>query len=284
MAGAHKMPTELLECGLCLDLMIPPIFQCEDGHTFCNTCKEKLTTCPVCRSSVINIRCRALEKIVETIGEVECRFAKYGCKSVVPYFEKKNHEAKCQHRSIACFHLGCTFEGSSEELAFHLRDNHEYTIFNTHEIDFECNSENVSLKFSGAAGDDVTDSAAEEEWVWQKQIYFCYNKYYVLRIHRKAEYDTQLFISVAALTSRHHPNRYSVSAVGNYRQYTFEGPVWSICKGFKEVERVRDCLMIPMNIAFFLSGGKGSEKDMSVLKLKIRGVIHPNTRSTPLNH
>lgn len=52
------------------------------------------------------------------------------------------------------------------------------------------------------------------------------------------------------------------------------GPVWSLRKGYKEIERVRDCLIVPENIALFLSGGKGSESDfLSVLNLRITGEI-----------
>lgn len=53
------------------------------------------------------------------------------------------------------------------------------------------------------------------------------------------------------------------------------GPVWSIRKGFKEVERVRDCMIIPENIALFLSGGKGSENDLGLINLPINGEILP---------
>lgn len=279
MATSKHLPVDLLECGLCLELMIPPIFQCADGHTFCSSCKSKLTSCAVCRNGTIDVRCRALEKFVETIGDVDCRFAKYGCRASIPYLEKKTHETKCHYRSINCLIVGCNFDGAPEELANHLCTEHNFQMMNTNKIEFTCKSDNVTHRFQSPAAEEgrlATDNATEEEWVWQNQVYHCFDKYYVLRIHRKAEYDAQLFISVAALTARHHPNRYTVAAVGNYRQYTFEGPVWSITKGFKEVERVRDCLMIPMNIAFFLSGGKGSEKDMGVLDLKIVGTIHPH--------
>ena len=46
------------------------------------------------------------------------------------------------------------------------------------------------------------------------------------------------------------------------------GPVWSIRKGFKEIERVRDCLILAENIAMSLYKGKrvGLRNGMAVLK------------------
>lgn len=128
------------------------------------------------------------------------------------------------------------------------------------------------------------------------QIYHCFDKYFVLRVHRRVDTDPAIYISLAAIHWKHHSNRYSISTQGNHRKYSFEGtksacvgiskgflahfycplgPVWSIRKGFKEVERVRDCLILPENIALFLSGGKGSETDLGLINLNIVGEILP---------
>ena len=45
--------TDLLDCPVCMEQMMPPkkIFQCSNGHAFCEQCKENpaLTSCPICR-------------------------------------------------------------------------------------------------------------------------------------------------------------------------------------------------------------------------------------------
>eukprot|EP01066_Platyproteum_vivax_P007919 Platyproteum_vivax@DN3217_c0_g1_i1.p1 len=261
---------ELLECSVCCDYMQIPIYQCKEGHTLCNDCKAKIRSCPTCRSEDVDIRCRVLERMAESLHEVNCRFASYGCSSRLKYTEKNEHELKCIHRPFECLHVsdGCSFEGSADELVSHLVYVHHYRQYRTNEINFVCTHQNM-MKFC----DDV------EHYLWQACIYSCYEKHFVLRVHRaqanKADTDAQFFISVAVLHTKHHPNRYVVCTNGNHREYTFEGPVWTIRKGFKEIERVRDCLILPENTAFFLSGGKGSENDVNIVNLSIKGQIYP---------
>ena len=58
---------EELECPVCMDISRPPIYQCEEGHIICSTCKPLLTNCPHCAKSYSNpvIRCRFGEKLSE---------------------------------------------------------------------------------------------------------------------------------------------------------------------------------------------------------------------------
>eukprot|EP00386_Alphamonas_edax_P005028 GDKI01015785.1.p1 GENE.GDKI01015785.1~~GDKI01015785.1.p1 ORF type:complete len:298 (-),score=51.72 GDKI01015785.1:122-1015(-) len=258
---------ELLECSVCVESMIPPIYQCKEGHTLCNECKAKVKQCPTCRCETIDIRCRALERIAESLDEIQCKYACYGCRSTVKYATKKEHEQKCAFRPFQCLHIaqGCSFEGSSIELVRHLVEQHQYVQQESSRINFVCNKQNSTVY----AGEESDHS------IWQRYIYSCYDKHFVLRVHRKVDCDPQFYISVAVLHSRHHSNRYSITTSGNHRRYTFEGPVWSIRKGFKEIERVRDCLILPENIALFLSGGKGSENDLAIINLAVSGEILP---------
>ena len=47
------MQSDAFDCPVCLEEMKPPkkIFQCSNGHSFCETCKMNpaLRSCPVCR-------------------------------------------------------------------------------------------------------------------------------------------------------------------------------------------------------------------------------------------
>jgi hypothetical protein len=40
-----------LECLLCIEIMMPPIMVCWNGHMICNNCRPKLEKCPLCRYS-----------------------------------------------------------------------------------------------------------------------------------------------------------------------------------------------------------------------------------------
>ena len=56
------------ECNVCLEVpKFSPIFQCQEGHIFCNVCHPKLhQQCPVCRRNLGNIKCLIAQKILKT--------------------------------------------------------------------------------------------------------------------------------------------------------------------------------------------------------------------------
>ena len=69
MASSIKM---LSECPVCYDEMIPPmkIFQCINGHSLCENCKDNVTTCPSCR---VSLRGNAMSRniLAESLIEAE---------------------------------------------------------------------------------------------------------------------------------------------------------------------------------------------------------------------
>jgi hypothetical protein len=64
----------ILDCPICMDTFNGPIFQCKEGHTICKSCKSKLPQsagrkkCPSCKGTLGNIRCRALETMIENMS------------------------------------------------------------------------------------------------------------------------------------------------------------------------------------------------------------------------
>jgi len=38
-----------LECPVCLETAIAPIFSCPESHVICSTCRPKVSKCPECR-------------------------------------------------------------------------------------------------------------------------------------------------------------------------------------------------------------------------------------------
>jgi len=118
--------TSLLECPVCLELILPPIFQCANGHLICGDCKTDLPShlCPTCRIPLCNTRNLCMEKIVETLS-IPCKYAPEGCTEQLPYLHKSDHENICPHRPFECpFRIiGCKWEGT--ELFAHL-GTHEF--------------------------------------------------------------------------------------------------------------------------------------------------------------
>ena len=63
-----------LSCPICMEVPLPPrkVFQCKEGHVFCDVCKKSLKQCPECRVDIRNtcIRSRRLEEIIlKVFGE-----------------------------------------------------------------------------------------------------------------------------------------------------------------------------------------------------------------------
>ncbi|CAG9825195.1 unnamed protein product [Phaedon cochleariae] len=54
-----------LECPICTNIMVPPIFVCATGHTICTICKSLLTECPTCKAAYTGTRSFALEELYE---------------------------------------------------------------------------------------------------------------------------------------------------------------------------------------------------------------------------
>ena len=111
-----------LECPICLDTILPPIGQCDAGHTLCAVCKEKLPAprkCPECRVLLGAGRNLALEQLAAG-RQFSCPNAAGGCEETIPYERLKDHVAGCDFRVLKCPRHTCNFEGSWKDLLEHM--------------------------------------------------------------------------------------------------------------------------------------------------------------------
>ena len=75
MASANKPKTmaeqltDVIECCICLGMPPARIYQCENGHLYCDECHEKMANCGVCRKRLVNFRCLSAEKVVSILKE-----------------------------------------------------------------------------------------------------------------------------------------------------------------------------------------------------------------------
>ncbi|KAI4308144.1 hypothetical protein L6164_031248 [Bauhinia variegata] len=116
---------EVLQCFICYELLTSPVFQCKNGHSACSSCCSKVNKkCPVCSSSIGDMRNRAIEDVLESLM-VPCPNAKYGCKGMVNYNKKNEHRKSCMHAPCSCPYSECRFVSSSDELSLHFRRKHE---------------------------------------------------------------------------------------------------------------------------------------------------------------
>lgn len=115
---------DVLDCPICLEPLIIPVFQCENGHVACNCCCSKLKNrCASCCLPIGYNRCRAMEKVIESV-KISCQNVKYGCKETVSYTKKHDHEHVCLQAPCSCPHTDCSFVGSSKKLYQHFSSKH----------------------------------------------------------------------------------------------------------------------------------------------------------------
>jgi E3 ubiquitin-protein ligase SIAH1 len=116
----------LFECPVCLDYILPPILQCQNGHLVCSNCRPKLTCCPICRTPLGNIRTLAMEKVA-SIVMFPCKYSTSGCAVALLHTERREHEDACEFRPYSCPIPGshCTWQGSLEQVMPHLMKSHK---------------------------------------------------------------------------------------------------------------------------------------------------------------
>lgn len=115
---------DVLDCFICSEPLAVPIYQCENGHIACSKCCGELRNkCPMCSMPIGYNRCRAVEKLLESI-KISCPNAKYGCKDMFSCSMKSSHEKECIYIPCKCPHTGCGFLASSKELALHFSHRH----------------------------------------------------------------------------------------------------------------------------------------------------------------
>lgn len=80
--------------------------------------------CPSCTLPIGYVRCRAMEKVIET-SRVSCPNAKYGCKENTAYGNRFSHEKVCVFTPCFCPIVDCNYSGYYKDLNNHVRAEHK---------------------------------------------------------------------------------------------------------------------------------------------------------------
>ncbi|CAN7087025.1 unnamed protein product [Brassica oleracea var. botrytis] len=132
--------SEILDCPTCLEPLRGPIYQCVNGHITCSPCLPRVyKQCPVCRIPIGNIRCRAMEMVIES-SAVPCRYAIYGCKETTLYGDQA-HEKVCPYIRCQCPVTNCSYTGGYKEVEAHARLQHSWDV--EHLIPFVFNTPQI---------------------------------------------------------------------------------------------------------------------------------------------
>lgn len=115
-----------LECPICLEYMVPPIYQCQTGHSICGSCKIKVSECSLCKQPVQDIRNFGLEKITSRI-KYHCKYRDFDCNFISTANDIKQHETVCKFGPYNCPFVGyepCTWNGNFADIMEHVHAVH----------------------------------------------------------------------------------------------------------------------------------------------------------------
>ncbi|GAB4835140.1 E3 ubiquitin-protein ligase sinat2 [Ancistrocladus abbreviatus] len=263
LSGRPGMPStydvhELLECGVCMNMMYPPIHQCPNGHTLCSHCKARVQNiCPTCRSELGNIRCLALEKVAESL-ELPCRYQNMGCPDLFPYYSKLKHEIGCRFRPFNCPYAGseCSVTGDIPFLVMHLKEDHRVDMHDG------CSFNHRYVKSNPREIENAT---------WMLTVFNCFGRQFCLHFEAFILGVVPVYMAFLRFMGDDHEARkfhYSLEVGGNDRKLIWQGIPRSIRDSHRKVRDSQDGLIIHRNLALFFSGGDGQE-----LKLKVAGRI-----------
>ncbi|CAH1999633.1 unnamed protein product [Acanthoscelides obtectus] len=118
------------ECPVCKNYMKPPIYQCQSGHSICNSCRPRLEKCPTCRAIFGSTRNYSLEGLTSGV-QYPCLYHDLGCPETAIANVISRHERECQFKPYSCPFTNCTSTGNYHTMINHLIAFHsESVIYN----------------------------------------------------------------------------------------------------------------------------------------------------------
>eukprot|EP00928_Gymnodinium_smaydae_P083201 TRINITY_DN66456_c0_g1_i1.p1 TRINITY_DN66456_c0_g1~~TRINITY_DN66456_c0_g1_i1.p1 ORF type:complete len:309 (-),score=18.09 TRINITY_DN66456_c0_g1_i1:209-1135(-) len=122
---------DALTCGVCLELIVPPVQQCSEGHPICDECMSKLPsgrsrarTCPTCRTPFPGKRLRNLlaDELAELL-EYPCPYKNNGCSVTMSPKALKEHSESClcNPALMRCPVQNCSWRGRLSEFWTHMQ-------------------------------------------------------------------------------------------------------------------------------------------------------------------
>jgi len=122
------------ECPICKEDMNAPIHLCKAGHSICNTCRLKLTKCPICQADYTGSRNYTMETMIEEMFR--------------PRKQRKLEEKKY----LKCLIPQCPMVGTLADVTEHVKNFHRAEImndrrykFNTDQLDFAVDTVKVKV-------------------------------------------------------------------------------------------------------------------------------------------
>ncbi|KAL3277609.1 hypothetical protein HHI36_012951 [Cryptolaemus montrouzieri] len=117
---------KIIECPVCFDYMVPPIYQCCGGHSICGECKSQVQQCPTCEKPFGETQNFAVESFT-TFLTYPCKNSERGCDFLSPAKEIRHHEKLCIFGCYECptsAYTHCKWFGLNQDIWQHCREQH----------------------------------------------------------------------------------------------------------------------------------------------------------------
>lgn len=130
---------------MCFGSVLPPIFQCYNGHLLCNSCRPRVTRCPTCRGPLGHIPNLAMDRVADSVL-FPCRYAYQGCTATVLHRGKAAHEELCDFQPFCCPCPGiaCPWQGPLRAVLAHLMQHEVITTLQGAEVVFLASDVHIS--------------------------------------------------------------------------------------------------------------------------------------------
>lgn len=126
---------------VCFEYMLPPIYQCQTGHSICFNCLPHVKECPTCKSPSIKTQNFALEQIINLIN-YPCKFD--GCQFATKASLIKVHEETCIHGTFKCpldGYVECNAQITHGEMYNHIKNKHYENLLDNEGITYPFDKE-----------------------------------------------------------------------------------------------------------------------------------------------
>lgn len=128
-----------MECPVCFNRFVGPIYQCVNGHSVCFQCQPKLDKCPSCFGRYIGTRNFDLEFVFAGMT-LSCSNSDFGCTENLKGDDLVKHEKECPFKPYECT-LCQMWNGKKSAFRNHLQTKHPQYYFEGNTFNF-CGSIN----------------------------------------------------------------------------------------------------------------------------------------------
>jgi len=94
-AQTSEQLLKTLECPVCMEIVIPPVFNCGNGHIICGLCHPRVPKCGLCASNFTTARNYTVESILALI-DTTCRNSL--CSKALRADKLRDHLDTCEYR------------------------------------------------------------------------------------------------------------------------------------------------------------------------------------------